>query len=477
MAAAIKPIEIFPSDIKAVLRTMLLAGTAAFLWGPPGVGKSEITLELANELGIAFCDVRLSQREPTDVRGVPVPVKENGETVGVVWIAPSEFPLDIDQTFYRDVEAIDQTISFKRLNPLATNGYHHVPNPQVTARSLDRKLEAIVANVGPTEFTVQLVDKVAAEAVRAAGGGVTELLALEAHAGRIEYRVQGEARAILAFEEMNSAQPTVLAACYQIINDRIVADMRLNDHILMCAMGNREDDRGVAFKMPEPLLNRMFHYNVTHSAKDWLHWALDAQQDASVIAFLQRFEDKLFDHKPGSGAKGFATPRSWTRVSKVLKTLLDNPALVLSEKQLRATVYGGVGDGVGAEFFEFRKIGEKLPTADDVLSGRVTHLTEVHDDRTAIGYLMTNSLLFSLRNEDADLQQRGIDETSTNKERKDWYGKVDNYIQFAISNFKPDVNIMGVRTALQTHNLPISGMYCKSWPAFVKKYRDAMIDM
>ena len=43
------------------------------LWGPPGIGKSTIIRELTEELDIGFIDVRLAQREPVDIRGLPVP--------------------------------------------------------------------------------------------------------------------------------------------------------------------------------------------------------------------------------------------------------------------------------------------------------------------------------------------------------------------------------------------------------------------
>ena len=43
------------------------------IWGAPGVGKSTVIRELCAELGIGFIDVRLAQREPVDIRGLPVP--------------------------------------------------------------------------------------------------------------------------------------------------------------------------------------------------------------------------------------------------------------------------------------------------------------------------------------------------------------------------------------------------------------------
>lgn len=43
------------------------------VWGAPGLGKSTIIRQAAEDMGIDFIDVRLAQREPVDVRGLPVP--------------------------------------------------------------------------------------------------------------------------------------------------------------------------------------------------------------------------------------------------------------------------------------------------------------------------------------------------------------------------------------------------------------------
>ena len=59
------------------------------VWGAPGVGKSTAVRELTQELGIGFIDVRLAQREPVDMRGLPVPdEKENS----VKWLVSGEWP-------------------------------------------------------------------------------------------------------------------------------------------------------------------------------------------------------------------------------------------------------------------------------------------------------------------------------------------------------------------------------------------------
>jgi hypothetical protein len=61
------------------------------VWGAPGLGKSSIIRGVADEMGIQFIDVRLAQREPVDVRGLPVPDRENKK---VDWLVSGEWPRD-----------------------------------------------------------------------------------------------------------------------------------------------------------------------------------------------------------------------------------------------------------------------------------------------------------------------------------------------------------------------------------------------
>ena len=51
--------------------------------GPPGIGKSTFIRNLCKENGIGFIDVRLAQREPVDIRGLPVPRMTRRELIGL----------------------------------------------------------------------------------------------------------------------------------------------------------------------------------------------------------------------------------------------------------------------------------------------------------------------------------------------------------------------------------------------------------
>ena len=61
--------------------------TPVMLWGPPGVGKSQIVAEIADKHEVPVIDIRLSQMEPSDLRGIPF---RKGETVE--WAVPGILP-------------------------------------------------------------------------------------------------------------------------------------------------------------------------------------------------------------------------------------------------------------------------------------------------------------------------------------------------------------------------------------------------
>ena len=62
-----------------------------FLWGPPGIGKSELVAEVAAELGGHMIDLRLGQMEPTDIRGIPFYNKDSGK---MDWAEPVDLPTE-----------------------------------------------------------------------------------------------------------------------------------------------------------------------------------------------------------------------------------------------------------------------------------------------------------------------------------------------------------------------------------------------
>ena len=61
-----------PNEAKAAIRKCIKLNRAVFLWGAPGIGKSEIVHQVAAETNRKVLDVRLSLWDPTDIKRHPV---------------------------------------------------------------------------------------------------------------------------------------------------------------------------------------------------------------------------------------------------------------------------------------------------------------------------------------------------------------------------------------------------------------------
>ena len=79
-----------PNDAKNSIKHALKKQRPIFLWGPPGIGKSDIISQVSDTFTNShLIDIRLSLWEPTDIKGIPYFDSNSGT---MVWGAPSELP-------------------------------------------------------------------------------------------------------------------------------------------------------------------------------------------------------------------------------------------------------------------------------------------------------------------------------------------------------------------------------------------------
>jgi len=250
-------------EISQSLDKLIESQIPVFVWGSPGIGKSSIIKQIAEDKNLEFVDLRLSLLDPTDLKGIPFFDQENNEAV---WASPNFLP----------------------------------KNP--------------------------------------------------------------DSKGILFLDEINTAPPSVQASAYQLVLDRKVGEYELPKGWSIVAAGNNESDRGVVYRMPPPLANRFVHLNMEVSFEDWKVWAYENNIESSIIAFLHYDESKLFEFDPSKNEKSFPTPRSWEYVHKVLAS--DIEATLLME-----IVSGAVGSESATAFMSFRKVMNRLPDIEKLLSG------------------------------------------------------------------------------------------------------------
>jgi hypothetical protein len=266
---------------------MAMSIAPLMLWGAPGTGKSSIIRDLCKAQGIGLIDVRLAQREPVDLRGLPVP---DGDQVR--WLLSSEWPRDLNS------------------------------------------------------------------------------------------------KGIILFDELTAADRTLQVAAYEFILDRRLGDLyRVPPGWLICAAGNRSEDRAVAMTLSSALANRFCHIELQPDIQSWTTWAASQGVHPDVVGFL-RFKPECFLQMTGNLERGWPSPRSWERVARTIEHAqgMDNATLAVM-------INGLVGAGVATEFLAFRRAAQSLPDINGLLLGTVDFVMPKSAD---LRYAVTSSLAHHL---------------------------------------------------------------------------------
>jgi hypothetical protein len=347
---AINNITLSPTQLKEAIYDCFEVRQPVMIWGPPGIGKSDLIHEIGRETNRRVIDIRLALWEPTDIRGIPY---FDPETKEMRWASPSELPKVVT----------DNSIIF--------------------------------------------------------------------------------------LDEFPSAVPTVQAGAYQLILNRKIGEYELPPAVDMVAAGNRENDRGISYKMPAPLANRFTHLELKPNFNCWLNWAIKNDIDPSIISFLSWSKKDLYDFNPKSASKAFATPRSWTFVNKFLTKGRRSKN---SETLLTALLAGTVGEGLAITFSTFCKTSSKLPKTEEILSGKLKKFKYSKD--ISLLYAIVTNCCVELKN------QIGT---------KNFIQNVDNFYRFMLDNFPQEIIVMGVKTSIRNYKLPINPESLSTYKEFVEK--------
>ena len=130
-----------PSQLATFVRSVAIElNEPAMICGPPGCGKSEIVRQLADDMEAVMVDIRLSQYDSVDLRGIPG--GHNGQTI---WSPPSTlpflgnpaFPTDRTITLFLD-EITSATpavsaVAYQLVNDRRVGEHTLLPNVRVVA--------------------------------------------------------------------------------------------------------------------------------------------------------------------------------------------------------------------------------------------------------------------------------------------------------------------------------------------------------
>ncbi len=246
-----------------------------------------------------------------------------------------------------------------------------------------------------------------------------------------------ESKGILFLDEINTAPPAVQASAYQLILDRRVGEYELPKGWSIVAAGNRENDRGVVYKMPPPLANRFVHFEMEVNFEDWKSWAYRSDIEAAIIAFLAYDKSMLFTFDPLSNEKSFATPRSWEYVDSIVKSGIDTELILDS-------ISGAVGREAAVGYLSFKKVMKELPELSGILDGTLNTLEE---DDPKVMMALAIGLVNAVKEDQSD-------------------EAIDNVLSFSLQ-LPGEFSIMLIKD-MQQNGIDVEGS--SEWGAWVKKF-------
>ena len=170
---------------------------------------------------------------------------------------------------------------------------------------------------------------------------------------------------LIVLEELVSAPPAMQVAMYQLVLDRRIGDYRLPEGAVVVAAGNRESDRGVVYRMPAPLANRLAHLELKPDPKEWAAWGASNGIEPECLFYLGDFRpDALYDFDPKKREMAFPSPRSWEMVSRFLTSRKGSG--LPPELELKI-LKGIIGEAYAIEFFAFLRMWREVPHPQAVI--------------------------------------------------------------------------------------------------------------
>jgi hypothetical protein len=122
---------------------------------------------------------------------------------------------------------------------------------------------------------------------------------------------------LIHFEELNRAPQFVRNAALQILLEREIGDFKFNDNVIMMASGNLGDEDGTDVEeFDSALNNRLIHIPHTLGVDEWLqNYGLENCHKL-ITSFIKAHPEQMY--KTSENTKAYATPRSWTMLSKFI---------------------------------------------------------------------------------------------------------------------------------------------------------------
>lgn len=272
------------SDRERLYFDIMMSGNSLYLRGKPGTAKSAIGLSITKKLNIKYLDRRLSQIDETDIGLYPV----------------------LNDSYTK----LNKIGNLRKLNYITEEEYNKLKKPL---------LESIIN--GQEDFLHFAVPRWAFDA-------------------NVE-------PTIIHLEELNRANIHVRNAALQLLNERQIGDLKLNDNVLLMSSGNLGETDGTEVEeMDLALSNRLVILDHDLPYEEWIEQYAKENVWEIIISYIRSNPGEYYK-LPNEKELRYATPRSWTNLSKFITYKIGNePKLDLVIPLLLKVGSGFIGNSI-----------------------------------------------------------------------------------------------------------------------------------
>jgi len=287
--------------------TLFATGNAVEIVGGPGIGKSSIIREVAQDLShddpFGLVTYILSQMDPIDMRGFVFPVKKEEEGKNDL-VAKTTKPIVWPEA--HNVEVFHGGEMVARNGVVLKEGYNGPLIPE---------------------------------------------------------------RGMMLLDEFAQAGQDVQKAASQLILDKRIGEFTLPDNWVVWSAGNRTTDRSGVQKRLAFVRNRMLEIEIEPTFESFQRFANKAGVHPLTITFAKRYPAHVFRDSVPSQDGPFCTPRSLVLCSQNLEDLRtkDMHEMHLPDGEIALEVAKGwLGESVAVDLMSHIRLGNELPEIEDV---------------------------------------------------------------------------------------------------------------
>lgn len=266
------------SVIKDCVEICGKAGVTPFIWGHRGLGKSSLVRQYAAENRMGFIDLRCSQLEASDIRGLP----DAGKDGRTHYLPPAD-----------------------------------MPSGDLTNTEITRELVGVLGINVDKESDGQIADKISK--VLATADMQTERRYME----RLKLLQPRFERGVIFLDEVNRAQDDVQQAVFELVLDKSVGQYVLPPGWIVAAAGNFMEGYMVTGFTDPAFLDRFCHLTLSDgetTLEEWIDYMVGVHGEAAsdIIEFASQNTDHLDGKMTGElGFNIMPSRRSWEMITKV----------------------------------------------------------------------------------------------------------------------------------------------------------------